>query len=69
VQVLGVFGRDNFAGWQERHTLADQGRSLFDLEDTQIEAHARAFAGRFLRVLTRGVQALRAEVVVFGRVW
>lgn len=58
VQILGVFGRENFAGWQERHMLADQGRSLFASEDTQIDAHARAFASRFVRVLTRAVQDL-----------
>jgi hypothetical protein len=28
--------------WQMRHALPDQGRCLFSLEDTQIEAHARA---------------------------
>jgi hypothetical protein len=58
VQILGVFGRENFAAWQNRHMLADQGRSLFALEDTQIEAHARAFANRIIRVVNRTVQAL-----------
>jgi hypothetical protein len=62
VQILGVFGRENFAAWQERHTLADQGRSLFALEDTQIEVHARAFASRIVRVLTRSVQS-RTELM------
>jgi hypothetical protein len=42
VHLVGIFGYSGYAAWQERHDLPDHGRSLFALEDTQIEAHARA---------------------------
>jgi hypothetical protein len=42
VHVVGVFGYGGYQAWQRRHELADQGRCLFALTDTQIEAHARA---------------------------
>ena len=42
VHALGVFGHSGYAAWQLRHMSPDGGRSLFALEDTQIEAHARA---------------------------
>lgn len=42
VHAVGVFGHSGYQDWQVRHMLPDHGRSLFDLGDTQIEAHARA---------------------------
>lgn len=48
VNAVGVFGYSGYEAWQRRHELPDQGRCLFSLEDTQIEAHARAL----LRKLT-----------------
>jgi hypothetical protein len=41
VHVVGVFGYSGYVEWQLRHNLPDQGRCLFELRDTQIEAHAR----------------------------
>lgn len=46
IQFLGVFGYSGYAAWQKRHDLPDQGRSLFSLEDTQIEAHTRALLSK-----------------------
>lgn len=43
VHSIGVFGHSGYAAWQNRHSLSDNGRSLFSFYDTQIEAHARAF--------------------------
>jgi len=42
VHMIGVFGYSGYAAWQLRHSLPDQGHSLFSVRDTQIEAHARA---------------------------
>jgi hypothetical protein len=42
VQLVGIFGYSGYVAWQRRHNLPDHGRCLFDLEDTQIEAHTRA---------------------------
>jgi hypothetical protein len=42
VQLVGLFGYSGYEDWQRRHDLSDHGLCLFDLEDTQIEAHARA---------------------------
>ena len=50
VHVVGVFGYSGYEAWQRRHDLRDQGRNLFSLADTQIEAHARAL----VRKLTGG---------------
>jgi hypothetical protein len=52
VHLVGVFGYRGYIEWQQRHELADVGRSLFALRDTQIEAHARSVidqAGQLLR--------------------
>jgi hypothetical protein len=42
IHAVGVFGYSGYAAWQIRHDVPDQGRSLFALRDTQIEAHTRA---------------------------
>jgi hypothetical protein len=42
IHVIGIFGYSGYEAWQIRHSLPDQGRCLFSLEDTQIEAHTRA---------------------------
>jgi hypothetical protein len=44
VHLVGIFGYSNYEAWQVRHQQPDQGRCLFALHDTQIEAHARAVA-------------------------
>ena len=46
VHAIGVFGYKGYEPWQNRHALNDQGRSLFSLSDTQIEAHATAFISK-----------------------
>jgi hypothetical protein len=51
VQVVGITGYAAHAPWHQRHELDDQGRSLFSIRDTEIEAHVRAalahLRGRF----------------------
>jgi hypothetical protein len=42
VHFVGVVGHKAHADWYNRHGADDQGRCLFALRDTQIEAHARA---------------------------
>jgi len=44
VHLLGIFGHSGHSDWNMRHDLSDDGRCLFAVEDTQIEAHARAMA-------------------------
>jgi hypothetical protein len=44
VHVVGVYGHGGYVAWHQRHERQDQGRCLFELEDTQIEAHAHSFA-------------------------
>jgi hypothetical protein len=44
IHFVGVHGHGGYAAWHERHQKDDQGRCLFELEDTQIEAHTRSFA-------------------------
>jgi hypothetical protein len=44
IHFLGVFG--HHAGWNRRHEGSLDGRGLFSLEDTQIEAHAIYFMER-----------------------
>jgi hypothetical protein len=51
LHALGVFGHSAHVPWHGRHDRADQGRCLFELSDTEIEAHARAVAHRVLGVL------------------
>jgi hypothetical protein len=41
VHFVGVFGHGGYTSWHLRHMMHDQGRCLFALEDTQIEAHGR----------------------------
>jgi hypothetical protein len=41
IHLVGVFGYGGYISWQARHSLPDQGRCLFALKDTQIEAHSR----------------------------
>ena len=50
VHFAGVFGHGAYQAWEERHDLPDQGLSLFALRDTQIGAHARGLAGKFMRI-------------------
>jgi hypothetical protein len=45
VHLVGVFGYNGYAEWQQRHD-DEGGRSLFALRDTQIEAHTRALVQR-----------------------
>ena len=45
VHGVGVFGRGGYEAWQLRHMVDDQGRHLFSVRDTQIEAHVRALLG------------------------
>jgi len=54
VHVVGVFGYRGYEAWQRRHELPDQGRSLFELRDTQIEAHARARLNKLSRTESSG---------------
>jgi hypothetical protein len=42
IHFVGVFGYSGYADWHNRHERNDLGRCLFELEDTQIEAHTRA---------------------------
>lgn len=46
IHFVGVFGYSGYGAWQRRHELPDQGRNLFSLEDTQIEAHTRALLSK-----------------------
>jgi hypothetical protein len=48
VHVVGLFGYPGYPAWCERHTLPDQGRCLFELHDTQIEAHTRSCIQKLL---------------------
>ena len=42
IHLLGLYGYGRgYAEWQQRHDRADEGRCLFELHDTQIEAHLR----------------------------
>jgi hypothetical protein len=47
VHFVGIFGYSGYEAWQRRHDLPDQGRCLFELQDTQIEAHVRALLGKW----------------------
>lgn len=53
IHVIGVFGYSGYEAWQRRHPAGDQGRSLFALEDTQIEAHTRALLKKLMALGTR----------------
>jgi hypothetical protein len=53
VQAAGVFGTRGYVPWHLRHDRPDGGRSLFEIEDTQIEAHARAAAEDLAKRLGR----------------
>jgi hypothetical protein len=50
VHVVGTLGYSGYEAWHLRHAFPDQGRCLFKLKDTQIEAHARAL----IKKLTAG---------------
>src|SRR5262249_45375267 len=54
VHLLGIAGYSAHEGWTPRHDLPDQGRSLFVLRDTQIEAHTRAAVAKGRRLLQGG---------------
>lgn len=54
VHVVGMLGYGAHPAWNLRHDLPDQGRCLFSLQDTQIEAHARAVVGKVTRALGGG---------------
>jgi hypothetical protein len=54
IHLVGLGGYSAHPGWQERHELPDDGLCLFSLHDTQIEAHARAVAGKITRALGGG---------------
>jgi hypothetical protein len=51
VHLLGIAGYSAHEDWNKRHDLRDQGRSLFSLRDTQIEAHSRAAVAKAGRIL------------------
>jgi hypothetical protein len=53
VHFVGIFGYSGYEAWQARHDLPDQGLCLFNIQDSQIEAHARAL-GRKLMGKGRG---------------
>jgi hypothetical protein len=46
VHLVGVGGHAAHVGWCQRNIIEDDGRSLFGLSDTQIEAHARALLAK-----------------------
>jgi hypothetical protein len=48
VHVVGLLGYPGYHAWCARHELPDEGRCLFELRDTQIEAHARSCFRQFL---------------------
>jgi hypothetical protein len=58
VHLVGVFGHRSFFDWQQRHELADGGRSLFALRDTQIEAHARSVLDQASEIVHRASHGL-----------
>jgi hypothetical protein len=41
VHLIGMFGYGGSLAWQLRHERSDGGRCLFEMHDTQIEAHAQ----------------------------
>lgn len=47
IQMIGIFGYGGYHSWQHRHDLPDHGRCLFELNDTQIEAHTTAIISKF----------------------
>jgi hypothetical protein len=51
VHFIGVNGASGAGDWYVRHELPDQGRCLFALQDTQIEAWTRAMFQRHLQRL------------------
>jgi hypothetical protein len=53
IHFLGIYGYGGYAAWQERHQIADGGRSLFELNDTQIEAHHRSLWSKLLGALAQ----------------
>jgi hypothetical protein len=48
VHLVGTLGYRDYVAWQQRHSLPDQGLCLFELDDTQIEAHARSVVQQVL---------------------
>ncbi len=50
IQLAGVAGHSAHVAWHERHELPDEGRCLFSLRDTQIEAYSRAAVRKALGV-------------------
>jgi hypothetical protein len=48
VHLIGIAGHSAYEDWQDRHDLPDQGRCLWELHDTQIEAHARALVEKLI---------------------
>jgi hypothetical protein len=42
VHAVGLFGYPGYHAWWKRHSMPDEGRCLFELHDTQIEAHTRS---------------------------
>jgi hypothetical protein len=47
VHFVGVHGHGGYVQWHLRHERNDEGRCLFELSDTQIEAHARSCIHEF----------------------
>lgn len=43
VHFMGIAGRRGYSNWNHRHPVHDHGKCLFSWNDTQIEAHTRAF--------------------------
>src|ERR1043166_4196291 len=48
VHLVGLFGYGGSLAWHLRHERSDGGRCLFELHDTQIEAHGRAIVHQLL---------------------
>jgi hypothetical protein len=51
LHAVGIFGHSAETDWCERHAKPDQGRCLFELRDTQIEAYNLAMYQSFARHL------------------
>ena len=49
IHVVGVFGHGGHVAWNERHEREDQGRCLFELDDTQLEAHVRSMFAELVK--------------------
>jgi hypothetical protein len=56
IHAVGIFGHAAETDWCLRHDKADQGRCLFELRDTQIEAYSRTVLSQFDKKLCASQQ-------------